>query len=298
MINNTVKRSLPLFSVLLLLTLSQGSLAVRAASDGTTFTIGLRNDWALGACKTLRKAGIDVQNARPHGGRQSETRQMFAAGLAPFVDAVNLQGGTAAGVNDARQHNVSSKLAGKPKAIQAMICLVIGFEPELETLGCDTQRCLGILNGMNPRAVRGCSPEVPEIDVAYRDVDTLEKAGVVVTYSGEPESGLRIRSRLIFAEEVARLLPLLDTNVGDGPTSPKEAQAISQLQMQIDVNDAAVSALQELIGEFRPELLLMGQDVNVALARLAAVQARISAVLGERLHSTTGNTFSVGPGRF
>ena len=161
----------------------------------------------------------------------------------------------------------------------------------------------GMLN--QARAASGTFADVPADHWAYQAVDTLQKAGIVIGYPDGTYGGKRAMTRYEFAEAIARLLPVLNTNTSNFATKDDLAAAKADLQSKIDANSAAIDALKQLVDGFAPELTALGQDVAAVKARLDSLEARVSALEAEqkRVHVTgtlniIGSAYQVSKGGY
>src|SRR5579863_3388382 len=156
---------------------------------------------------------------------------------------------------------------------------------------------VGLPAGMLPqaRAASGTFADVPADHWAYEAVDTLQKAGIVIGYPDGTYGGKRAMTRYEFAEAIARLMPLLNTDTSNLATKDELSAAQADLQSKIDNNSAAIAALQTLVNGFQPELTAMGQDVDAVKARLDALEARVAAVEAEQARvKITGDVNLIG----
>jgi hypothetical protein len=149
---------------------------------------------------------------------------------------------------------------------------------------------VGLPAGMLPqaKAASGTFADVPADHWAYEAVDTLQKAGIVIGYPDGSYGGRRAMTRYEFAEAIARLLPLLNTDTSNFATKDELAAAQADLQNKLDANTAAIDALQQLVNGFEPELTALGVDVAAIKARLDSLEARVAAIEAEqaRVHIT------------
>jgi polyhydroxyalkanoate synthesis regulator phasin len=138
------------------------------------------------------------------------------------------------------------------------------------------------------RAASGTFADVPADHWAYQAVDTLQKAGIVIGYPDGTYGGRRAMTRYEFAEAIARLLPLLNTDTSNFATKDDLAAAKADLQSKLDSNGAAIDSLKQLVDGFTPELTALGQDVAATKARLDSLEARVAALEAEqaRVHIT------------
>jgi len=129
--------------------------------------------------------------------------------------------------------------------------------------------------------------DVPTDHWAYQDVDTLQKAGIVIGYPDGTYGGKRAMTRYEFATAIARLLKLIPQPAapvdlsGYAKTSDLTDLQNSLLQKLAD-NQQALDALKALVDQFQPELLQLGQDVTGVKARLATLEGRVSALEREQ----------------
>src|SRR5580658_8115996 len=92
--------------------------------------------------------------------------------------------------------------------------------------------------------------DVPADHWAYQAVDTLQKAGIVIGYPDGTYGGRRAMTRYEFAEAIARLLPLLNTDTSNFATKDDLAAAKADLQGKLDSNGAAIDSLKQLVDGF------------------------------------------------
>lgn len=131
-------------------------------------------------------------------------------------------------------------------------------------------------------AASGPFADVPADHWAYSAVDTLQKAGIVIGYPDGTYGGKRAMTRYEFAVAIARLLPLLKTDMSAYATKDELNALRDDLNAKLAANSAAIDALRALVNEFQSELQRLGQDVTAIKARLDADEARLAAVEEEQ----------------
>jgi hypothetical protein len=130
----------------------------------------------------------------------------------------------------------------------------------------------------------GAFADVPTDHWAYNDVDTLQKAGIVIGYPDGTYGGKRAMTRYEFATAIARLLPLIPKEPDlSGYATTNQLTALQQdLENKLEQNQAALDALKALVTEFQTELEQLGQDVTAIKARLDALEQRVAVVEAEQ----------------
>lgn len=255
--------------------------------------------WPYVAVDTLQKAGIVIGYPDgTYGGRPTMTRYEFAVSIARMLPLLAPAKAPPAGNSDmnALHGQMQVKFEQNPLAPNAMLALMDEFQTELVRLGQANPangNPLGAARqqlklwkshqGMDGRSfaltpVQARSPfaDVPADDSIYRQVDALQKAGVLIVSPNSPVKGPRILTRLQLATEIAPLVPLR----GPLPGMPTESglQALppppANLTALLIRSPHAVTALTALLQEFTPELGWLDRDASAARTRLAALRTR------------------------
>jgi hypothetical protein len=131
--------------------------------------------------------------------------------------------------------------------------------------------CLAPLSAHAQKAAppAGSSRIVPMSDPAYKNVDTLQRIGIVIGYPRSTTTGRPSKTRADFAREVSHLL----LDLMPPARYAVSVQHLARQVMQADLRQhkAARDALRRLVVEFAPELTVMGQNVAAAQAALAEI---------------------------
>jgi outer membrane murein-binding lipoprotein Lpp len=141
--------------------------------------------------------------------------------------------------------------------------------------------------------------DVPTDHWAYNSVEKLRDAGIVIGYPDGTYGGRRAMTRYEFAEAIARLLANIPGPTDLSSYATKDwvkSQAAPSVnlsglakqsdldQLRADVtrrlsdNEAAISALRDLVNQFAPELKQLGVDIAAANARIDALDKRVTAL--------------------
>ena len=155
---------------------------------------------------------------------------------------------------------------------------------------------IGLPAVTHAQAASGPFADVPTDHWAYQSVDTLQKAGIVIGYPDGTYGGRRPMTRYEFAVAIARLLAQIK--------QPPPAFDPSGLEAKIQGNTDAITALQNLVASFQPELTRLGVDVAAADARLDALESRLgrdegilgSVVREQDRFKVTGDVNFIGEG--
>jgi len=155
----------------------------------------------------------------------------------------------------------------------------------------------GIANAQGK--ANGPFADVPTDHWAYNSVEKLRDAGIVIGYPDGTYGGRRAMTRYEFAEAIARLLANIPgaTDLSNYATKDWVKSQINPSadlsgyakqsdldQLRADVtrrlsdNEAAISALRDLVNQFAPELKQLGVDVAAANARIDALDKRVTAL--------------------
>jgi len=130
--------------------------------------------------------------------------------------------------------------------------------------------------------------DVPTDHWAYDAVNKLQKDGIVIGYPDGTFGGKRAMSRYEFATAIARIMPLLDPDMGNFATKSDVQSAIAgikapgALDLSKYATKADVDTIKKLVDEFRDELAALGVDVDALKRDVAALCARVDALEAEQ----------------
>ena len=145
--------------------------------------------------------------------------------------------------------------------------------------------------------------DVPVDHWAYKSVDTLQKAGIVIGYPDGTFGGKRAMTRYEFAVAIARLLehmpqpPAIDLT----PYVKKDdlAAALAPYELKSDADALAakeaadVADIKKLISEFQTELTTLGVDVDAVKHRMDALEGRVNAIEAEQKRVKVGAAINI-----
>jgi len=126
--------------------------------------------------------------------------------------------------------------------------------------------------------------DVPADHWAYRAVNTLENAGILIGYPDNTFGGKRAMTRYEFAVAVARFMPYPDCYCGIVTKAmPDDVAGLRHdLWAKLASNKDALDALRKLLVEFTPELQNIGQNVAAAKEELDALEIKMAALEEEQ----------------
>lgn len=134
--------------------------------------------------------------------------------------------------------------------------------------------------------------DVPVDHWAYKSVDQLQKAGIVIGYPDGTFGGKRAMTRYEFAVAIARMLDIVNKIpvVDLSPYVKKDDLAAalapyalkSDLDAQVTKEANDIAELRKLTDEFRTELTTLGVDVEALKQRMAALEGRVNAIEAEQ----------------
>jgi hypothetical protein len=145
--------------------------------------------------------------------------------------------------------------------------------------------------------------DVPVDHWAYKSVDTLQKAGIVIGYPDGTFGGKRAMTRYEFAVAIARLLEHMPTppavDLSDYVKKEDLAAALAPYELKSDADAQAakeasdVAEIKRLLTEFQTELTTLGVDVDAVKHRMDALEGRVNAIEAEQKRVKVSGTINI-----